>query len=74
MVKKPENRQIEKDRQTPLGKAMDKNIKAKKPGKRISRTGHTYYEHRSNRTDLKWDSPKTKSTKAKAKGKSKRRK
>lgn len=32
-------------------KAIDKSIKAKKPGKRLSRAGNTYYETRRNRAD-----------------------
>lgn len=32
-------------------RAIDKTIKAKKAGKRISRTGNTYYETRRNRAD-----------------------
>jgi hypothetical protein len=33
--------------------AMDAKRKAKKPGKRLSAAGKTYYEYRANRTDLK---------------------
>ena len=29
----------------------DKNLRAKKPGKRTSKTGNTYYESRANRSD-----------------------
>jgi coproporphyrinogen III oxidase-like Fe-S oxidoreductase len=32
--------------------AMDKRIKAKKPGKRKSKHNKTYYENRKNRSDM----------------------
>ena len=34
-------------------KKIDYPRKAKKPGKRTSKTGHVYYEFRRNRSDLK---------------------
>jgi len=35
--------------------AADKKIKAKKPGKRVSKSGKVYYENRKNRSDInKW--------------------
>ena len=33
-------------------KSVDKELKALKPGKRISKTGKTYFESRRNRSDL----------------------
>lgn len=34
-----------------VSKKQDKERKAKKPGKRVSADGNTYYEYRSNRAD-----------------------
>jgi N-methylhydantoinase B/oxoprolinase/acetone carboxylase alpha subunit len=34
-----------------LGHHMDAMLQAQRPGKRISRTGHRYYERRENRSD-----------------------
>lgn len=38
-------------KQTAAGKKQDKNLKAKKAGKRVSASGNTYYESRPNRSD-----------------------
>ncbi len=38
-------------KQTKKGLKQDKTIKAKKPGKRTSESGNTYYESRANRSD-----------------------
>ena len=38
--------------QTAAGKKQDKNLKAKKAGKRVSASGNTYYESRPNRSDV----------------------
>ena len=41
--------------QTASGAKLDKRIKAKKPGKRVSKSGNVYYENRKNRSDInKW--------------------
>lgn len=40
-----------KTKQTAAGKKQDKNLKAKKAGKRVSESGNTYYEYRKNRSD-----------------------
>jgi len=41
--------------QTASGARLDKRIKAKKPGKRVSKSGKVYYENRKNRSDInKW--------------------
>jgi len=38
-------------KQTKKGRTADGRFAAKKPGKRISKTGRTYYERRRNRSD-----------------------
>ena len=38
--------------ETPMGHLMDLALHALPPGRRISRTGHRYYEYRQNRTDV----------------------
>lgn len=38
-------------KQTKKGLAKDKRLKAKHPGKRISKNGNVYYEYRANRSD-----------------------
>ncbi len=38
-------------KQTKAGLKQDKNIKAKKAGKRVSASGNTYFESRANRSD-----------------------
>ena len=38
-------------KQTAAGKKQDKNLKAKKAGKRVSESGNVYYENRPNRSD-----------------------
>ena len=44
---------------TARGLKVDRESRrAKPPGKRVSKTGRTYYEYRSNRTDLAHDRPK----------------
>lgn len=63
-------RQTNKAEQTKKGKYLDKQRKARPPGKRRSASGKTYYEYRVNRTDLKHDAPK----KSKAKPKKKKAK
>jgi|GEM_PF-3345868 len=37
--------------QTPRGKKLDEDFKALPPGWRVSKSGHLYYEDRSNRSD-----------------------
>jgi len=38
-------------KQSAAGKKQDKNLKAKKAGKRVSASGNVYYERRPNRSD-----------------------
>jgi hypothetical protein len=63
MAKKP--KVLTKDKYQ-IGKsdlATDKQLQAMPPGKRRSKTGKIYYEHRKNRTDLKEDSISTREVK-----------
>jgi len=54
MVKKTTKKvyKVSKAHQTgKSNKAKDRKVKAKHPGKRVSKKGKTYYEHRKNRSD-----------------------
>ena len=47
------NKYLQNQREaTPYTREIDKRLKAKPPGKRVSRNGKIYYEYRRNRSDV----------------------